>query len=140
MRREMLKPLSQSVSGSHDGDHLKILVVDDDEFIRSLLAEWLHVDSYTVLCAADGAEAVNMISGHNPSVVVTDLSMPAMDGLGLCRRIRESSDVPILVFTSTLEQEGKRDCIAAGASDHAVKGITMQDFLGRVRGLVARRA
>ena len=90
--------------------------------------------------AADGAEAVNMISGHNPSVVVTDLSMPGMDGLGLCRRIRESSDVPILVFTSTLEQEGKRDCIAAGASDHAVKGITMQDFLGRVRGLVARRA
>jgi CheY-like chemotaxis protein len=83
MERDLLQPLRQSSSESHSGDQFKVLVVDDEESIRSLLAEWLHVDGYTVLCAADGAEALDVFSAHNPSAVVTDLSMPRMNGLVL---------------------------------------------------------
>ena len=113
-------------------------MVDDDELIRSLLAEWLREGGYAALSAADGAEALDVLSAHKPSVVVTDLYMPGMDGLELCRRVRETSDVPILVFSSASEEEGRPESMRAGASDYAVKGITMQDFLRRMRDLVVR--
>ena len=81
MQREALQPLGQSFSGSRSGGHLKGLVMDDDELIRSLLDEWLSVDGYTALCAAGGAESLDILSAHKPSVVVTDLSIPSIPGM-----------------------------------------------------------
>ena len=113
----------------------RVLVVDDDELLRAMLEGWLTQAGYSVDVATNGAEGMEMLQARTPHVVVTDLSMPVMDGYEFCRRIREAADVPIMVFSGVTEQEGKRDSQRLGANEFAVKNIGMTEFLRRVRHL-----
>jgi two-component system KDP operon response regulator KdpE len=111
-----------------------ILVVDDEPQIRSLLQTALEGRGYDVRLANDGREALNVAVTAWPEVIILDLSLPGgIDGLEVCRRIREWSRVPIVVLSA---REGDRDKVAAldlGADDYLTKPFSMEELLARLR-------
>src|SRR5258708_21376470 len=94
-----------------------ILVVDDEAQITRVLKTTLSSQGYGIRTASDGEEALQLMKGWAPDLVVTDLRMPNMDGLELCRRIRSESHIPIIVFSVKGEETSKADTLDAGASD-----------------------
>ena len=114
----------------------KVLVVDDDESVRGMLEAWLYDAGYAVESAANGDAGLGLLREQAPDVLITDILMPAMDGYEFCRLVRETSEVPILVYTSVPENEGKAASLKAGANDYAVKNTSMKAILDRIEALV----
>ncbi len=117
----------------------KVLIVDDDGLIRNMLADWLEMAGYSVVRADNGASGLAALADCNPDVVITDISMPIVDGFEFCRRVRERSAVPILVFSAQPEQVARDSSLRAGADEYAPKHTRMPELLGRVRALVQNR-
>jgi two-component system, OmpR family, KDP operon response regulator KdpE len=118
---------------------MKVLVIDDEPQIRRALRAGLEPDGYTVLLAASGEEGLDMAALHAPDLVILDLSMPGMDGLEVCRELREWSQVPILVLSV---HEGEQDKVAAldrGADDYVTKPFSLEELRARIRALLRRR-
>jgi two-component system KDP operon response regulator KdpE len=120
-------------------DSRRILVVDDEAQITRVLRAALTAQGYLVRTAADGQSALDLVHDWSPEVIITDLSMPIMDGLELCRRVRaESADVPIIVLSVKGEERGKVDALDAGADDYIVKPFGMNELLARLRAVLRR--
>lgn len=120
-------------------DSRRILVVDDEAQITRVLRAALTGQGYLVRTAADGQAALDLVHDWSPDVIVTDLSMPNMDGLALCRRVRaESIDTPIIVLSVKGEERGKVDALDAGADDYVVKPFGMDELLARIRVMLRR--
>jgi two-component system KDP operon response regulator KdpE len=117
-----------------------ILIVDDEAQITRVLRTTLSANGYTVRTAGDGDEALEVMRGWPPDLVVTDLSMPNMGGLELCRRIRAKSAVPIIVLSVRGEEKAKVDALDAGADDYVTKPFNMNELLARVRAGLRRSA
>ncbi len=117
-----------------------ILVVDDEAQITRVLRTTLSANGYTVRTAGDGDEALEVMRGWPPDLVVTDLSMPNMGGLELCRRIRAKSTVPIIVLSVRGEEKAKVEALDAGADDYVTKPFNMNELLARVRAGLRRSA
>src|SRR5512146_3533598 len=115
-----------------------ILVVDDDPHITRVLRTALSGHGYTVRTAGDGDEAIEVMRGWPPDLVVTDLSMPNMGGLELCRRIRAKSQVPIIVLSVRGEEKVKVEALDAGADDYVTKPFNMNELMARVRAGLRR--
>ena len=113
----------------------KVLVVDDNELLREMLGLWLTNAGYDVVFAVDGAKGLSVMEETDPDLVVTDLSMPIMDGLEFCNRIRERSDVPIIVFSGVEERDRQEECLRAGADRYLLKNTSMREFLETVKNL-----
>ena len=118
----------------------RILVVDDETDLLSLLQEWLEGDGYSVYSATDGIEALRLFYKHRPSLSITDLRMPGMDGFQLISRIREMSDVHVLVLTALGGEEHMIRGLELGADEYLVKPVSKGVFLARVRSLLRRVA
>jgi two-component system KDP operon response regulator KdpE len=119
----------------------RVLVVDDDPGLRTVLRDALSRDGHEVTTAADGAQALQRLAEDSFDLVITDLSMPGMDGAGLVREIRgERSDAPILVLTVRQEEREKVALLDAGADDYVVKPFGVAELLARVRALLRRKA
>ena len=118
----------------------RVLVVDDDPQIRRAVREALTREGAEVETAADGAEALRLAGGTEFSLVVTDLSMPNVDGLELVRSLRARSAVPILVLTVRSEEREKVRLLDAGADDYVVKPFGVGELLARARALLRRSA
>ncbi|MBM3934213.1 MAG: response regulator [SAR202 cluster bacterium] len=118
---------------------IKVLVVDDDELLREMLKGWLHLAGFSVVSAANGEDGLLILEAHRPDVVVTDLTMPVMDGIQFCREARKISDVPILVFSGLPDKECRESAMTAGADGYVVKNIGMSAFISTVEGLAKRR-
>lgn len=116
----------------------RILVVDDEPQIRLILHKALARQGYDVLTAMDGATALETFHNWQPDLVVTDLSMPGMNGLELCRRLSAISDVPIIVLTVKGEEHIKVEALDAGADDYVTKPFGMDELLARFRALLRR--
>jgi two-component system, OmpR family, KDP operon response regulator KdpE len=117
----------------------RVLVVDDEPQIRRVLRLALEAQGFDLRVAADGESALDTLRDWPPDLLITDLSMPEMDGLELCRRVRKSSAVPIIVLSVKGEERTKVAALDAGADDYVTKPFGMDELLARVRA-VARRA
>jgi two-component system, OmpR family, KDP operon response regulator KdpE len=116
----------------------RILVVDDERQITRVLSRGLTTQGYDVHTAADGEAALQTFSDWHPDLVVTDLSMPIMNGLELCRRLRAFSEVPIIVLSVKGEERVKVEALDAGADDYVTKPFGIDELLARIRATLRR--
>jgi two-component system, OmpR family, KDP operon response regulator KdpE len=123
-----------------NGARRNILVVDDETQITRVLRTTLSGHGYAVRTAGDGDEAMEVMRGWPPDLVITDLSMPNMGGLELCRRIRSKSQVPIIVLSVRGEEKVKVEALDAGADDYVTKPFSMNELIARVRAGLRRAA
>src|SRR5712675_912587 len=115
-----------------------ILVVDDEAQITRVLKTTLSSQGYGIRTASDGEEALLLMKDWAPDLVVTDLRMPNMDGLELCRRIRSESHIPIIVLSVKGEETIKVEALDAGADDYITKPFSVNELLARVRATLRR--
>ena len=119
-------------------NHRRILVVDDETQITRVLRTTLSSHTYDVRVANDGETALEIMKDWVPDLVITDLSMPNMDGLELTRRLRTSSKVPIVILSVRGEERTKVQALDAGADDYVTKPFGMEELLARVRAALRR--
>jgi two-component system response regulator MprA len=120
---------------------LRILVVDDDDAVRESLRRALQLEQYEVELAADGVEALDRIrdASTEPEAVILDVSMPRLDGLEVCRRLRrDGNPIPILMLTARDEVSDRVAGLDAGADDYLVKPFALEELLARLRALLRR--
>jgi two-component system response regulator MprA len=120
---------------------MRILVVDDDAAVREALRRALQLEGYEVELAGDGAEALDRLKldSVEPDALVLDVSMPRLDGLEVCRRLRRGgSAVPVLMLTARDEVADRVAGLDAGADDYVVKPFALQELLARLRALLRR--
>ena len=118
----------------------RILVVDDEAQITRVLKTTLNSQGYEVKTAADGESGFNAAMDWLPDLVITDLAMPGMTGVELCRAIRERSTVPIVVLSVRGEEKSKVEALDAGADDYVTKPFSVNELLARVRANLRRVA
>jgi DNA-binding response OmpR family regulator len=116
----------------------RILVVDDDADIRGLLRELLERRGFAVTEAADGRQALQELYGARPDLILLDVGMPGMDGWTTLERIRELSEVPVVMLTARSEELEKTRGLRAGADDYVTKPFGRQELLARIEGLLRR--
>jgi two-component system, OmpR family, KDP operon response regulator KdpE len=115
-----------------------ILVVDDEPQITRVLKTTLSSQGYGVRTAIDGEDALQQLKGWPPDLIITDLRMPNMDGLELCRRVRMESRLPIIVLSVKGEEAIKVQALDAGADDYILKPFSTNELLARVRAALRR--
>jgi two-component system, OmpR family, KDP operon response regulator KdpE len=115
-----------------------ILVVDDEPQITRVLKTTLSSQGYGIRTASDGEEALHAMSEWPPDLIVTDLRMPNMDGLELCREVRKTSQVPIIVLSVKGEDSIKVQALDAGADDYVTKPFSMTELTARIRAALRR--
>jgi DNA-binding response OmpR family regulator len=116
----------------------KILVVDDELKIAKLVRAYLERAGFTVVTAHDGQEALAIFRHERPHLIVLDLMLPGMDGLDVCRAIRRSSDVPIIMLTARDEEVDRLIGLELGADDYIVKPFSPREVVARVRAVLRR--
>src|SRR6476660_685662 len=116
----------------------RVLVVDDEPQITRVLRTVLASQGYQVQTAPEGQSALNTFTEFRPELVITDLFMPHMDGLELCRRIRAVSNVPIIVLSVKGEERSKVEALDSGADDYVTKPFGIDELLARVRAALRR--
>lgn len=119
-------------------DIQRILVVDDEPQLTRVLRTSLMTHGYEVRVASDGESALTVFRDWMPALVVTDLAMPNVNGLELCRRLRALSQVPIIVLSVRGEEKTKVEALDAGADDYVTKPFGMDELLARVRATLRR--
>ena len=116
----------------------RILVVDDEPQIIRVLRRGLLARGYDVRVAAEGEAALDVFHDWSPQLIVTDLSMPGMDGIELCRRLRQETAIPIIVLSVKGEEYTKVKALDAGADDYVTKPFGMDELLARIRAALRR--
>jgi len=117
-----------------------ILVVDDEPQITRVLRTSLSAQGYDIRVANSGEMALEIMKDWSPSLIITDLSMPSVDGIQLCRAVRAVSHVPILVLSVRDQERQKVEALDAGADDYVTKPFGMNELLARVRANLRRTA
>jgi two-component system response regulator MprA len=118
---------------------MRILVVDDEPAVRIALERALRLDGYEVDLAPDGGAALDSLSAVTPDVVLLDVLMPRLDGISVCRRIREAGyRVPVLMLTARDAVSDRVAGLDAGADDYVTKPFALEELLARVRALIRR--
>ena len=116
----------------------KILVADDEASIRRILETRLKMVGYDVVVAEDGEEAVEVFNKTNPDLVVLDVMMPKMDGYGVTREIRRTSDVPIIILTALGDVSERITGLELGADDYVIKPFSPKELEARVKAVLRR--
>jgi DNA-binding response OmpR family regulator len=116
----------------------RILVVDDEPRYLRLIEANLVSDGYQVIKASNGQEAVDRVASHQPDLVLMDIMMPVLDGFGATERVREFSNVPIIVVTARGEESARVRGLDLGADDYIVKPFSATELLARVRAVLRR--
>jgi DNA-binding response OmpR family regulator len=117
----------------------RVLVVEDDADIAGVLRRSLDKEGYEVRVAGDGPAALSESGLFEPDAVVLDLGLPRLDGVEVCRRLREDGDVPILILTARDAVDSRVEGLDSGADDYLVKPFEREELLARLRSLLRRR-
>src|SRR3954468_22533258 len=116
----------------------KVLVVDDDKKTAELIRLYLERDSYRVLVAHDGSEALELNRQKRPDLIVLDLMLPLVDGLDVCRILRAESRVPIIMLTARTTEDDKLLGLDLGADDYLTKPFSPRELVARIRAVLRR--
>ena len=116
----------------------RILIVDDEPRYLRLLEANLKTEGYTVVTASDGVQAVDVFSAQPVDLILLDIMMPRLDGFATCQRIREFSNVPIIMLTAKGEEQDRVKGLDLGADDYLVKPFSATELLARVRAVLRR--
>jgi len=133
--------MSEMIAAGGEGSERprrRILVVDDEASIREVLGQYLTLEGYAALLAADGAEALRLAQATPPDLVILDLMLPGIDGLEVCRRLRAASAVPILMLTARSDEADKIEGFRAGSDDYVTKPFSPREVVLRVRAILRR--
>ena len=122
------------------GNPETILVVEDEQAIASFVAAYLRKDGFTVQMTASGREALTLVHSAAPALVVLDLMLPDLDGMEVCRRIRETSSMPVLMLTARDDDLDKIAGLEVGADDYLTKPFNPRELVARVRAILRRSA
>ncbi len=115
-----------------------VLVVEDDPHTVEVVRLYLQRDGHSVLTAQDGLSGLRLFREGRPDLVVLDLMLPGMDGLQVCRTIRQESDVPIVMLTARVEEEDRVAGLELGADDYVTKPFSLRELAARVRAVLRR--
>ncbi len=118
--------------------HQKILVADDEASIRRILEARLSMIGYEIITATDGEEAIAAFNKHNPDLIVLDVMMPKIDGYGVTREIRRTSDVPIIILTALGDVSERITGLELGADDYVIKPFSPKELEARVKAVLRR--
>src|SRR6185312_16382632 len=116
----------------------RVLVVDDDETVRDVVRRYLEVAGFTVDVAGDGAAGLALFAERDPDLVVLDVMMPGINGLEVCRRLRQVSHVPIVMLTALGEEENRIAGLQLGADDYVTKPFSPRELALRVSSVLRR--
>ena len=116
----------------------KILVVDDEASIRRILETRLSMIGFEIFTAADGEEAIASFNKNNPDLIILDIMMPKVDGYGVCREVRRTSDVPIIILTALGDVSERITGLELGADDYVVKPFSPKELEARVKAVLRR--
>ena len=117
---------------------MKILVVDDEELLVKGIRFNLQNDGYDVIVGSNGLDAISAVQNENPNLIVLDVMMPEMDGLTACQKIREFSDVPIILLTAKADDIDKLMGFENGADDYLTKPFNILELKARIRAMLRR--
>lgn len=115
----------------------KILIADDEPGVVALLKDYFEINNYLVLTAAGGEEAIRL-SGRGPDIILLDINMPQLDGLEVCRRIREHISCPIIFLTARVEDMDKIEGFVSGGDDYVTKPFSIDELGARVAAHLRR--
>lgn len=115
-----------------------ILLVEDEVDLCNLIRGHLEAEGYTVLQAFDGPVALDLVERHNPHLIILDWMLPGLDGLAVCRQVRQNHLMPILMLTARSEEIDRVLGLEVGADDYVVKPFSMRELLARVRAMLRR--
>lgn len=119
---------------------MKILIVDDEQAIREALGRKLNRDGFEVVLASDGLEGLRVFHAERPDLVILDIVMPGeMDGLTVCRRIREVADTPVMMLSAqAITEDDVIEGLNSGADEYLIKPVRLNEFVARVRAILRR--
>ncbi len=117
-----------------------ILVVDDEEMIRKLIAKYAVYEGHTVTEAADGMEAIQQVKNGNFDLMIIDIMMPELDGFSACREIRKFSQIPIIMLSARGEEYDKINGFELGIDDYVVKPFSPKELMLRINAVMKRAA
>jgi DNA-binding response OmpR family regulator len=116
----------------------RILIVDDDPAIRKFIRANLTARGYEVLLAFDGEEGLQVLEKELPDLIILDIMMPKVDGLEVCRRVREWSKIPIIMLSAQDGEMDKVSCLDYGADDYLTKPFSLKELLSRIKAVLRR--
>ncbi len=119
-------------------DKKRVLVVDDETVLAGVVANYLDRAGFDARICGDGADAVQVVTDWTPSVVLLDLGLPSLDGVEVCRRIREFSDCYVIMLTARDDEEDKLGGLAVGADDYVTKPFSVREVVARVEAMLRR--
>ena len=119
-------------------DKKQILVVDDEQGIRDIIKEYLVLEDFEVIEAIDGVDGLNKFKNHSIALVILDVMLPKMDGWKVCREIRATSSVPIIMLTARGEEYDKLFGFELGVDDYMVKPFSPKELLARLKAILGR--
>ncbi len=117
---------------------IRVLIVDDEERMRDMIKEYISLEGYSIDEAADGVEALGLLKQHEYSIVVLDVMMPKIDGWSVCRELRKTSQVPVVMLTARGEEYDKLFGFELGVDDYIVKPFSPKELLARMKAIIRR--
>ena len=118
----------------------KVLVIDDEENVCELISLYFGKAGYDVICARDGNEGLDRIREQRPDLVILDLMLPGIDGVDVCKEIRKTSNVPLIMLTARVDEVDRVLGLEIGADDYITKPFSPRELLARVKAVLRRAA
>ncbi len=116
----------------------KVLVVEDEQEIRELIRDYLEVEGFEVAMAADGEEGLNKFKSYDPDIIVLDIMLPKIDGMEICKIIRNKSNIPILMLSAKKSDVDKVLGLGLGADDYMTKPFSPKELVARIKAQLRR--
>jgi DNA-binding response OmpR family regulator len=117
---------------------VKILIVEDDETTARAIDAYLRHDGFSVAIARDGGAALDAVARERPHLIILDIMLPVLDGMDVCRALRQRDDVPIIMLTARTTEDDKLEALSAGADDYVAKPFSPRELVARVKSVLRR--